>query len=83
MSVLNSSIESRGVDSVLLSTGVGVLLGTSEVRLVGAVGSVPVWSEYDDLMSREEEGDHLVGTAPPGVGTGGKASSSVDTYFFS
>ena len=57
ITVLNYSV---GSTNALVVTGVGVLLGTSEGRLIVVVGSGPEGSKTVDLMSEEEGGERLV-----------------------
>ena len=55
-----------------------------EERISGEfIGSRMFWSKYIDLMSKEEEGESLVVTFPPAVGTEAGGESGVETYFFS
>ena len=53
-------------------------MGTAEVISVGLGGSISVWSEYVDLISKEEEGGGGLFRAPK-VGTGARAVWNIST----
>ena len=63
MTVFNASV---GSTELLVATGIGVFLGTSEARTIMAVGYGPKGFKKLDLTSKV--GESLVRAAPPAVG---------------
>ena len=74
------SVGSVGSTKVLVVTGLGLLLVTSEERAIVVVGYVSEGFETGYLMYKEVY--HLVGSVPPRVGAGKRAKSGVDVVFF-